>query len=291
MVNDTTHVHNSKPGTYREWMRLLYVMDATPGQSTTQNLGMASAQIEDILLKVIKSTRVKDKVALGTDFSFNATSGNFTKYNAALSFSTTDLIACLILIDKAYTFAASYYHTVSPLTNTAVGVELAGKASEQEHMDYLHHPNFVAFYRVVLDGLGGSVATYKHTLDLPKTTFGMRANSSIREPELQKLWDENQVFKKVAENITGSDETHHNWYQCSEISLESLSSKYRQKFTEEAGIFSGCYVIGDGNPAGIGLYLVVDEKEQFREDNFLMLQDTFTKQKQMGGNQSRNSKS
>ncbi|THG12766.1 hypothetical protein TEA_028985 [Camellia sinensis var. sinensis] len=40
---------------------------------------------------------------------------------------------------------------------------------------------------------------YKHTVDLPKTTFGMRANSSVREPEIQKLWDENQVFKRVAD--------------------------------------------------------------------------------------------
>lgn len=30
---------------------------------------------------------------------------------------------------------------------------------------------------------------------------------------------------------------------------------------------------------GIGLYLVVDENEQFREDNFVKLQDTFSKQK------------
>ncbi|KAK7361537.1 hypothetical protein VNO77_03606 [Canavalia gladiata] len=30
---------------------------------------------------------------------------------------------------------------------------------------------------------------------------------------------------------------------------------------------------------GSGLYLVVDENEQFREDNFLKLQDTFSKQK------------
>ncbi|KAI3814768.1 hypothetical protein L1987_14412 [Smallanthus sonchifolius] len=35
---------------------------------------------------------------------------------------------------------------------------------------------------------------------------------------------------------------------------------------------------------GSGLYLVVDENEQFREDNFLKLQETFTKQKQIGGN-------
>nr|GEY48609.1 DExH-box ATP-dependent RNA helicase DExH10 [Tanacetum cinerariifolium] len=39
------------------------------------------------------------------------------------------------------------------------------------------------------------------------------------------------------------------------------------------------------------MYLVVDENEQFREDNFLKLQDKFTKQKQMGESQSRNSKS
>ncbi|XP_071730451.1 isoleucine--tRNA ligase, chloroplastic/mitochondrial [Rutidosis leptorrhynchoides] len=44
---------------------------------------------------------------------------------------------------------------------------------------------------------------YKHTVDLPKTTFGMRANSAVREPEIQKLWDENQVFKKVSETNNG----------------------------------------------------------------------------------------
>ncbi|KAL8235151.1 hypothetical protein R6Q59_021251 [Mikania micrantha] len=42
---------------------------------------------------------------------------------------------------------------------------------------------------------------------------------------------------------------------------------------------------------GSGLYLVVDENEQFREDNFLKLQDTFTRQKQIGGNLSGNNKS
>lgn len=35
---------------------------------------------------------------------------------------------------------------------------------------------------------------------------------------------------------------------------------------------------------GSGLYLVVDENEQFREDNFLKLQDTFVKQKLSEGN-------
>ncbi|GLT97432.1 hypothetical protein SLE2022_149980 [Rubroshorea leprosula] len=39
---------------------------------------------------------------------------------------------------------------------------------------------------------------------------------------------------------------------------------------------------------GSGLYLVVDENEQFREDNFMKLQDTFSKQKQSDGNKSSN---
>lgn len=41
---------------------------------------------------------------------------------------------------------------------------------------------------------------------------------------------------------------------------------------------------------GAGLYLVVDENEQFKEDNFLKLQDTFTKPKQEHGNKSANGK-
>ncbi|XP_059634511.1 DExH-box ATP-dependent RNA helicase DExH10 [Cornus florida] len=41
---------------------------------------------------------------------------------------------------------------------------------------------------------------------------------------------------------------------------------------------------------GLGLYLVVDENEQFREDNFVKLQDTFSKQKQGDGNKSANAK-
>ncbi|KAJ3695585.1 hypothetical protein LUZ60_000962 [Juncus effusus] len=44
---------------------------------------------------------------------------------------------------------------------------------------------------------------YKHTVDLPKTAFGLRANAVVREPELQKLWEDNQVLKKVSDRNTG----------------------------------------------------------------------------------------
>ncbi|CAI9118806.1 OLC1v1020422C2 [Oldenlandia corymbosa var. corymbosa] len=53
------------------------------------------------------------------------------------------------------------------------------------------------------EGLKQEDGKYKHTVDLPKTTFGMRANAVVREPEIQKLWDENQVFKKVVERNDG----------------------------------------------------------------------------------------
>ncbi|XP_074587991.1 LOW QUALITY PROTEIN: isoleucine--tRNA ligase, chloroplastic/mitochondrial [Curcuma longa] len=53
------------------------------------------------------------------------------------------------------------------------------------------------------DGGSKEEGKYKHTVDLPKTTFGMRANAVVREPEIQKLWEENQVFKRVSDRNTG----------------------------------------------------------------------------------------
>ncbi|CAN6550585.1 hypothetical protein FF1_011519 [Malus domestica] len=72
-------------------------------------------------------------LSLGTDLSFDTASGNFTKVNAGLNFTHSDLIASLLLNDKADTITASYYHTVSPLTNTAVGAELSHSFSSNEN--------------------------------------------------------------------------------------------------------------------------------------------------------------
>ncbi|OMO82700.1 Aminoacyl-tRNA synthetase, class Ia [Corchorus capsularis] len=46
---------------------------------------------------------------------------------------------------------------------------------------------------------------YRHTVNLPKTTFGMRANALAREPEIQKMWDEHQVFKRVVDKNDGGN--------------------------------------------------------------------------------------
>ncbi|MGE5484977.1 MAG: isoleucine--tRNA ligase [Ignavibacteriales bacterium] len=45
--------------------------------------------------------------------------------------------------------------------------------------------------------------SYDHTLNLPKTSFPMRANLPVREPEIQKFWDENDIYHKVREARKG----------------------------------------------------------------------------------------
>ncbi|KAL3631121.1 hypothetical protein CASFOL_024105 [Castilleja foliolosa] len=73
------------------------------------------------------------KTAFGTDISFDTATGNFTKYNSGVSFTTTDLIASLALNDKGESITASYFHTISPLTNTVVGAELTHSFSTNEN--------------------------------------------------------------------------------------------------------------------------------------------------------------
>ena len=41
---------------------------------------------------------------------------------------------------------------------------------------------------------------YKDTLNLPQTTLAMRANATQKEPEIQKFWDENNIYNKILES-------------------------------------------------------------------------------------------
>lgn len=36
---------------------------------------------------------------------------------------------------------------------------------------------------------------YKDTVNLPQTSFNMRANSIQREPQIQKFWQDNKVYE------------------------------------------------------------------------------------------------
>ena len=40
---------------------------------------------------------------------------------------------------------------------------------------------------------------YKKTLNLPETTLAMRANATVRELEIQKFWEENDIYNKIIE--------------------------------------------------------------------------------------------
>ena len=46
---------------------------------------------------------------------------------------------------------------------------------------------------------------YKETLNLPQTTLAMRANATVRELEIQKLWEEIKVYEK---NLAQRDKTN-----------------------------------------------------------------------------------
>jgi isoleucyl-tRNA synthetase len=44
---------------------------------------------------------------------------------------------------------------------------------------------------------------YKETLNLPSTTFPMKANLTKREPEIQKSWEEMRIYDKIREARKG----------------------------------------------------------------------------------------
>ncbi|KAA8548012.1 hypothetical protein F0562_004441 [Nyssa sinensis] len=122
-------------------------------------------------------------VSLGTDVSFDTKTGNFTKYNAGLSFSNADLIASLTLNDKGDTLNASYYHTVSPLTNTAVGGEVTHSFSTNQNTI--------------------TVGT-QHSLD-PLTTLKARVNNFGKASALiQHAWRPKSLFTISGEVDTKS---------------------------------------------------------------------------------------
>lgn len=45
--------------------------------------------------------------------------------------------------------------------------------------------------------------SYKDTVNLPQTKFDMRANAIKREPELQKFWEDHQIYQKLSQTNPG----------------------------------------------------------------------------------------
>ena len=44
---------------------------------------------------------------------------------------------------------------------------------------------------------------YKHTLNLPKTDFPMRANLPVREPEMLARWEEMRIYERLQQANAG----------------------------------------------------------------------------------------
>eukprot|EP00891_Asterochloris_glomerata_P006431 jgi/Astpho2/6431/fgenesh1_pm.00094_%23_1_t len=51
-------------------------------------------------------------------------------------------------------------------------------------------------------GLFCAAGPYKDTVNLPQTKFNMRANSVQREPQIQKLWDQNQIYRGLVNDTS-----------------------------------------------------------------------------------------
>ena len=51
--------------------------------------------------------------------------------------------------------------------------------------------------------------SYKDTLNLLKTPFNMRANSQVREPEIQAFWAEQRLYERLSEENPGPCFTLH----------------------------------------------------------------------------------
>ncbi|KAG7985449.1 hypothetical protein I3843_03G026100 [Carya illinoinensis] len=124
-------------------------------------------------------------VALGTDLSFDSKTGDFTKYNAGLSFINADLIASLTLNDKGDTLSASYYHSVNPLSNTSVGAEVTHSFSTNENtitVGTQHALDPLTLVKARVNNLGKASALIQHEWR-PKSLFTISGEVDTRANE------------------------------------------------------------------------------------------------------------
>ncbi|KDO55106.1 hypothetical protein CISIN_1g0021841mg, partial [Citrus sinensis] len=101
----------------------------------------------------------------------------------------------------------------------------------------------------------------------------------MKDRERGVVWEESIIFLPPAIKMVFLSATMSNATQFAEWICHLHKQPCHVVYTDFRPTPLQHYVFPVG---GSGLYLVVDEKEQFREDNFVKLQDTFLKQK-IGG--------
>uniref|UniRef100_A0A9I9CI44 RNA helicase n=1 Tax=Cucumis melo TaxID=3656 RepID=A0A9I9CI44_CUCME len=110
----------------------------------------------------------------------------------------------------------------------------------------------------------------------------------MRDRERGVVWEESIIFLPPAIKMVFLSATMSNATEFAEWICNIHKQPCHVVYTDFRPTPLQHYVFPAG---GNGLYLVVDENEQFREDNFLKLQDTFAKQKQIVGRRTANGKS
>ncbi|CAK9325858.1 unnamed protein product [Citrullus colocynthis] len=110
----------------------------------------------------------------------------------------------------------------------------------------------------------------------------------MRDRERGVVWEESIIFLPPAIKMVFLSATMSNATEFAEWICNIHKQPCHVVYTDFRPTPLQHYVFPAG---GNGLYLVVDENEQFREDNFLKLQDTFAKQKQIVGHRTANGKS
>uniref|UniRef100_A0A0D9V4X9 Uncharacterized protein n=1 Tax=Leersia perrieri TaxID=77586 RepID=A0A0D9V4X9_9ORYZ len=72
-------------------------------------------------------------LAVGADAAYDTSTGSFTKYNAGLTLTNSDLVAALTLNNKGDSLTASYHHLVHEESGSVVGAELTHCLSSKEN--------------------------------------------------------------------------------------------------------------------------------------------------------------
>ncbi|XP_006644617.1 mitochondrial outer membrane protein porin 4-like [Oryza brachyantha] len=129
-------------------------------------------------------------VAVGADVAFDSSTEDFTEYNAGLKFTTPDLAAALMLINKGESLAASYYQLVNEESGSAVGGELTHSFSRKKNsfaIGALHALDPLTTVKIRYSSRGMIGALIKHEWR-PKTSFTLSTqvdtNAINKAPEV-----------------------------------------------------------------------------------------------------------
>jgi isoleucyl-tRNA synthetase len=113
---------------------------------------------------------------------------------------------------------------------------------------------------------------YKDTVNLPKTNFDMRANAIKREPEIQKFWEENNIYSRLSEENSGELFILHDGppYANGQLHIGHALNKILKDIINRYQLFKGskiCYIPGwDCHGLPIELKVLQNMKQAERQN-------------------------